>query len=394
MASIVKRIVKLLNSNRALSNIFLRKIYNFKYYPYSYIIQIDDIENRKAERIIELEPSLTFTNYYPKFHNQKEKCDTTQTPEIHLYHFNNAVIHIASSSIIVKNQLVTYRTKDERYNEGFVKIHDNDYAKVDIKNREDIEEALFLGGNGSWNWFHFLIEIMPKLTIYDKKNSQVLLVNDIVLKTPSMQKILNIVSKNNFEIKYLSSEKAYYVKNLYHINDFNHLQFNRFDNLIKSDGTSFNAKLTRNYSEVIINEITPVENLPQNIFLYRKNTHRIANNQDEILNYLVPYGFVAVCLEELSLEMQVNYFKNAKFIIGISGAAWSNLIFCRNKPKSICFIPDNAKEFSAFSNLAYIFNVDLLFQTYETNNAHHYSSNFEIDFIEFKLLFKSLINEN
>ncbi|WP_347218636.1 glycosyltransferase family 61 protein, partial [Chryseobacterium sp.] len=262
-------------------------------------------------------------------------------------------------------------------------------ARIDIKLRpEKLEEGFFLGGNGSWNWFHFLIEIMPKLTLFNGQTN-ILLVNDIVLEIPSMKKILEILAGNTYEIKYLNSEKTYFVKNLYFINDFNHVQFNRFDGLIKAEGTFYHHKITRNYSDFIVKSLSIKKELPEKIFLYRKNTHRIAENQDQIVEYLKSFGFVPVCLEELSIDEQASYFQNAKFIIGISGAAWANMLFCRNHPKAICFIPDNAKEFSAFSNLAKIFDVNYYAQLY-INEGAHTNSNFMINFDEFTELFNDL----
>ena len=257
---------------------------------------------------------------------------------------------------------------------------------------EEIDEGFFLGGNGSWNWFHFIIEILPKLVLLEPNTTKKILVSETVEMIPSMGMILNYINKGRFEVVFLKRSLSYKVGKLFYINDFNHVQFNRFDNLIKAEGTYYNMKLTTVYSDLLLNEISNIKKTPTHIFLYRKNTHRIAKNQDEIFEYLQNYGFETICMEELTFVEQVNIFRNAKFIIGISGAAWANLIFCRNKPKAICFIPSNAKDFSVFSNLAKIFDVKLFNQLYE-NNQHHYSSEFEINFVEFKKLFKSLLNE-
>lgn len=346
-----------------------------------------DIETCKSNIVKKLSNQDCFKNYFPKFSHNSEHYIETSTPEISLYLFNNAFIDITSSCIVLKDKLVTYRVKEERVNEGFVTVHNDKNAKINFKAKvEELEEGFFLGGNGSWNWFHFLIEILPKLTLFDNKYSRILLVNDIILKTPSMKKVLDIVSENKFEIKYLSSHRTYSIKKLYYINDFNHVQFNRFDKLIKAEGTFYNTGITRNFSNLVSDKLSINNNLSEKIFLYRKNTHRIAENQDQILEYLKNFGFIPVCLEELSIDEQASYFKNAKFIVGISGAAWSNMLFCRNHPKAICFVPDNAKEFTPFSNLAKIFDVDFYVQFY-ANDGVHTDSNFIINFEKFVELF-------
>lgn len=393
MATIVKKIVDFLKNNKSISNPFIKIIYNFKYKSVSKILEVKDITTFNYNIINRFFYASTFLSFYPKFIKVDEKSEQIKTPEISLYKFQNILINADSSALIFNNNLVVNRTDGERYDEGFVKTHNNDHAKVFFYNIENLDEGFFLAGNGSWNWFHFIIEILPKLLLLSKSQTNVILVSDIILQIPSMQHILEIINEKQFEIKYLDRGKTYFVKNLYHINDFNHVQFNRYDGLIKAKGTYYNKEMLCRYSDTILNKITlEKKETPTKIFLYRKNTHRIAQNQDEILDYLKNFGFIAVCLEDLAVEEQIYYFKNAKFIVGISGAAWSNLIFCRNKPKAICFIPNNVIESTVFSNLAKISNVNMLNQSYESDK-YHYSSGFNIDFSEFKLLFKTLFNE-
>ncbi|QBA22831.1 glycosyltransferase family 61 protein [Chryseobacterium indologenes] len=386
MATVIGKFVSYIKSNESLSGYFKKTVYNYKYSPTSQIVTIKDIETCKENIIQKLYSKTIFKNYVPKSLNDNEHYIETSTPEISVYLFKDALIDIHSSAVLMRNQLITYRSKDERFNEGFVTAHDGKNAKVDLKKIEELEEGFFLGGNGSWNWFHYLIEIMPKLIVFDKRYCQTILVNDIVLKIPSMKKILEILTENKFNIHYLSPDKSYRVKELYHINDFNHVPFNRFDKLIKAEGTFYNLGITRRFSHLISEKLSLVESLPEKIFLYRKNTHRVAENQDQILEYLKKFGFVPIYLEELNIEDQASYFKNAKFIVGISGAAWSNMLFCENNPKSICFIPDNAREFSVFSNLAKIFEVDFYTQLY-SNDGVHTNSNFIINFEQFVELF-------
>lgn len=388
----MKRLTKIFyagnRSNRPFSYYFWRILTKLKLN--SQTLKIKDIEECDDNVVQNLFDKKIFHNYLPKSLNSEEHYTKDLTPKISIYNFNNVYIDIYSSSIIFKKKLLVYRTANEKFDQGYVASHNETEAKIEKKAyRETIEEGFFLGGNGSYNWFHFLVELMPKLTLLNKNLTNVLLVNDIVLKTPSMQKILDIVSDNGFHVKYLTPHKTYFVKKLYHINDFNHVQFNRFDNNVSSSGTFYNPDVTQNFSDLLLEKMDIKEKLPEKIFLYRKHTHRVAKNQDQIVEYLRQFGFVPVCLEELSIEEQAGYFKTAKFIIGITGAAWSNMIFCRNNPKAICFIPQNITQFSAFSNLAKIFAVDFYIQSYE-NDGDHTNSNFIINFEKFLEIFNHI----
>jgi capsular polysaccharide biosynthesis protein len=86
-------------------------------------------------------------------------------------------------------------------------------------------------------------------------------------------------------------------------------------------------------------------------------------------------------MEDYSFTEQIQLFKNAKFIIGPTGAAWTNIIFCPSTVKCLCWMPEEINDFSAFSNLAEYSNVDLQYITFKTgihqNNLH--SANYTID---------------
>ncbi|SFN48144.1 Protein of unknown function [Chryseobacterium oleae] len=389
MAAVLNRLAPYIKSNEYLSNPIKKALYNYFYRPNSKIIKIFDIDRCRQQAVQKIFEKSNFKNYLPKRLNTEERCIETDVPEVFIYQFEDAYISIASSAIWVKDHLITYRSKGERFNEGFVTAHNNMDAKVVLKETEELEEGFFLGGNGSWNWFHFMIEMMPKMMLFDEKYTRTIFVNEIVLKIPSMQTILEIFTKNRFTVKYLNQDKTYFVKKVYYMNDFNHIQFNRFDGQIKADGTFYNAETIRRFSDKIIENLPEKTGLPTKLFLYRKNTHRIASNQDEIMDYLKEFGFVPVCLEELSIDEQASYFKNAEYIIGISGAAWTNMIFCRNHPRAISFVAENAESFTAFSNLGRIFDVDFHIQLYN-NNGLHSDSNFIINFEDFKELFRNI----
>lgn len=385
METIIKKIVHFIKNNQNISNPFVKFIFNKKYAPIQKIVKIKNIENCEDNIIKTIFPKNNFLCHLPKFNNNNTATTTIETPAIALFQFENAIIDADSSSVLYNNKLLVNKYKDERYNEGFVVWHNQENAKIKLNNIEKIENGFFLGGNGSWNWYHFLVEIAPKLLLLNIKETNKLLVSEVVLQYTSMQRIIDLL-KNDFKIIYLKRHQQYEIGKLFYINDFNHVQFNRFDGKIKSDGTYFNETLTKEFSEKIIQSFDMEKPIAENLFLYRKNTHRIAKNQDEILNFLQKYNYSPICLEEMEIEKQIQYFYHAKNIIGITGAAWTNLVFCRNQPNAICFIPENAKTFSVFSNLAKIFDVNMISQVYDSQSLHT-NSDFTIDFEKFKEIF-------
>ena len=125
------------------------------------------------------------------------------------------------------------------------------------------------------------------------------------------------------------------------------------------------------------------------IFLWRENTHRIAQNQNDVLQYLEKKGFKKIDPAKLNLKQQIEIFNSADIIIGTTGAAWTNLIFCKKNAKAIIFSPYYFNDFNAFSNLAQIFNIDLTYSYYSGNKLDHSESNFRINLEEIKSILKS-----
>ena len=72
----------------------------------------------------------------------------------------------------------------------------------------------------------------------------------------------------------------------------------------------------------------------------RKATQRRVVNEDEILEQvLMPRGFHAFMLEDMTLPEQMALFRQAKAIVGAHGAGFSNAIFSRGAPLLELFEP-------------------------------------------------------
>ena len=79
---------------------------------------------------------------------------------------------------------------------------------------------------------------------------------------------------------------------------------------------------------------------PNKIFIDRRNEknttgHRSLLNEEEIVSFLNNAGFKAIKLEETNFIDQVNIFNNAQIIVGLHGAGFANISFCKPGTKVI-----------------------------------------------------------
>ena len=82
----------------------------------------------------------------------------------------------------------------------------------------------------------------------------------------------------------------------------------------------------------------------------RKSKNRRVINENEILDNLHRQGFLAVDLEDLSVEDQIRRFASAKIVIGPHGAGLVNIIFSR-EPRLIELLPSDDFRWGHFASL-------------------------------------------
>jgi len=77
---------------------------------------------------------------------------------------------------------------------------------------------------------------------------------------------------------------------------------------------------------------------PKKIYISRKNVpsgRRPITNEDEVELLFKKHGYVTIEPQKLSIDDQISIYHSAEIIAGSTGAAFSNIIFCRPKTKLI-----------------------------------------------------------
>ena len=344
----------------------------------------------KIKAIKHLPVSEKLLNGY-KYVSKTQNNIEVDVPDLNLYILKNVIVNSQSSAIIYRENIFYEAiNENERFNEGFIKYHTKKNAIVDITEVTEIEEGFFLAGNGSFNWYHWMIEILPKMLYYKEILSKIILVDNSCKTIPTMAESLRIVTeKLNVKIIYLDKNKSYKVKNLYFINEVNKLMFNPID----PNKNTLPLYYFRQESLKLLNEkfrSNYFENKEENkkIFLDRKNTHRIAKNENEIRELLQHQNFHNIDGSKLNFSEQINTFSNAEVIVGTTGAAFTNIIFCKPKCKIIIFIPQNYRYYKFYREIGEMLDLKLSYLYYDNDDADHTKSDFIIDTNELDRLLK------
>lgn len=305
-----------------------------------------------------------------------------QGPDINLYELKNVVVCTNSSAFYTPT--LTYIERHQgieqskaKYVSGNLKRHNQSVAEIDIKVYSEINKTvLFLGGNGSFNYYHWLIEISSKLMflskdLINKYEIEAIVVNSMVAKIESFNDILRLYnSKFNLPIIFLDDSKNHKFKSIVFITTFNDVLYNSIDNKSTLDNVYFNETVLSEISRYAKNFIKNKTQLnlskpyPEKIFLVRgavSSFNKRNYNEDEILNFFKNKGFVGISPEKYSFLEQVYLFSNATHIVGPSGAFWANIIFANSNVKCISWLPSLSEQFSVYSSLAHLVGADMIF---------------------------------
>lgn len=358
---------------------------------------LDEIKNNKLENLYHANHGLSS----PPRTNMKDVPFTKPLiPETNLYSFNNVLLQTRSNNFLygLQQSLMIERVINADlnycdYTTGYLRFHNNTHALIK-KNpfrpyNEFQENVLYLGGNGSYNYYHWLIEIAPKLLfvtpqLLKKYNIQFLIVDKSIKEISPLQEILQLllIEQNlKLQIIYKNHQNLYFFKNLFYINHRNNFVFNSKEILSSIHFSYFCPVLIKNLREACLKQISfdlYQKKYPDKIFLARKFGTVRSYNQDEVLEYFEELGFTALYLEDYSFLEQVVIFNQAKFIIGPTGAAWSNIIFCQPSTQALSWLPEQIAEFSVFSTLASLTQCDMRFVLAQAENQDDPHSNYSV----------------
>jgi len=265
------------------------------------------------------------------------------------------------------------------YNTTNLIQHSMTLAKVkNYKNVYYDDEAIFLGGTFTFNYYHFLVDILSKVEFFkyipDAKN-KLIIIDEEVQKVDNLKDLLMFFLKD-YKIIFLSNNKNYYqFKKLWHISSVNYA----IPNIMPGEKYEAGfAKLSESSLQYL--RKTAFDNLDlskvriepiKKVFISRRSQYRKYNDQ-EIFETAKKYGFEEVFFEDLNIHEQIYLVNKADYIIGPTGAAWTNILFTNPGAKGLIWLSSVWGDFAIFSTLAKEIGLDLYFYIYpQTSKDFH-----------------------
>lgn len=331
---------------------------NLKWYKCLSYKEYAKINNKKYV-IIEnpTECEVCRPTYFEKDDMSITNCFTKET---YLCEVDDAKV-IGATGITISDNMALYDAfaydyEDKgRYSFGPLKAGKGGKLLIETVDCErTVERAINLCGFAATNYFHFTIEIVSKLSLLNESTDYrewPLLIDSAVTQVPQLMQLLDMVNVEKREyitVPYAASVK---VKKLVHpsmtiwmpLNVKKQSYLSLEDNVMSQRALNWIEKSASCY-------IKEQEDLL--IYLSRKDclNSRI-DNEEEVIQLLIEKGFEICYLEKMTFYEQVELFSRAKCIVGATGAAFTNVVYCHSNTIVGCIIPSEY-DFNIYSTIS------------------------------------------
>lgn len=244
---------------------------------------------------------------------------------------------LAAPDAVVRHDLVDRRTDEtpeEFYNRLTVSADDSlaTWAAGDPFEVGYVPEAAVFTDGTAFNYAHWMTEVLPRLAAFvrDPARRAVPLLIDSELHG-NLVRSIQLVAGPDVVLHRLTPDAAVRVGVLHNVSPTGYAPFKlRRDGPADfSHGLFGSAALRATIGR--LRAAAPAarrgEARPK-VFIRRKTAVRSLVNEQEIEDALLRAGFTAIAPERLSLEEQIAVYSNAAMVVGATGAAITNLLFC------------------------------------------------------------------
>lgn len=338
-------------------------------------------EAYEGERIVLEEPSERPVCIPEYFGQNNQKVEKEKSPEIYVAKLKNVNVIGGTNFLQKDNYIVSDILADDSENRidmHFGVVRRNESKNVTIVTNQVasfVEEAISLLGFASSNYYHFTVEIISRLAYIDQfkqYRDTPILIDEDVKRYNQLIEILDLF-KGEHPVKYVKKAEYINVEKLIlpsmntwmPINVKSQDLFEVSDNIIAQSAVDN----VRRAAECYLNDS---EN--RRIYLSRKNAKNARlTNAAEVEELFRDAGYEIVYTEELSYADQVRLFSSAKCIVGATGAALTNVIYCNPGTIIGCIIP-RSYNFYIYSTLAYMVDCKPIFLDAEITVKTQYVS--------------------
>ncbi|MBX3678159.1 MAG: glycosyltransferase family 61 protein [Rhodocyclaceae bacterium] len=287
-------------------------------------------------------------------------------PPIYLCTLANALVTGGTNLIRYGEAVVCHDLYDPRRDETAEELHHRTYVHssrgkiswlMPAASLARLPRAGAFTDACSANYAHWLTEVLPKVNLFcrEDSNADTPIVVDAGLH-PNLVESLRLVAGDMRRIIALAPDETVLVENLRVFSAVGYVPFGRRGRAAggHSHGLFSSLGLTALRDQLNGALAAGAGSGGVKLYLKRSADTRNAINRVEIEALLVEQGFTVIEPERLSFSEQVRMFASADIVVGVTGAAFANLIFCRPATRIVILV-SNYRQLSYWywQNIAY-----------------------------------------
>lgn len=305
------------------------------------------------------------------------KCETKQyeCPDIYIAEFHEVNVYACSDLFSIGNIAISdtfVRDKEKRYRLRGGCILKNKAGRylltISKKSDVSIDRAICMVGWAANNYYHFTFEILSRLAfidLYEKYRNWPILIDSCVIQCTQMKKLLDTVNVYRHPIIEVKEYTQIRVKELVYSSKAMWMPPNFEKGVVpQKKDYLFSKYVVENIRSIVFSQLVIQDDETEirenrNIFLSRRNckNQRLLNAY-EVEQVFRKNGYRVVYTEELDFVEQVKLFYSAKIIVGATGAAFTNLVYCQKEAIAAIIAPESHTPYY-FSNIAHMVGVKI-----------------------------------
>lgn len=264
--------------------------------------------------------------------------------------FKDCVIFPGSTSILMNGHIINdeVAASADQTSTGQLKLWDRTWLRdgqVLIKYKYQptiqIPKAIHLFKEHDRNYFHFCAELLPKLRVIERMGIDPeipLLMCDDLDRT--MYEAVDLLKHPARKVLKLRRDVPHRVNCLTYISDLA-LITDVYGAEPKPEHTFLPVDILNDIASALIGSVPMDAQSDRMLYLPRGRTRRRIVNEADLIEDLIPKRFEIVSMGDLSLKAQVSLFSSATSVVGGTGAAFTNMLWCRPGTRVVIMYPDH-----------------------------------------------------
>jgi hypothetical protein len=188
----------------------------------------------------------------------------------------------------------------------------------------EIAEAIFLMGRADENWYHLLLDTLPRYLLLDSINPNIPVLVRADLPTTSIELLRRLIPR---KLIFVEPHEKISVELLHFIA----ARSTVFDSKVENgkEQVLFSPKILAMLRDWILDNLTEDETMvfPSKIYLERRAKYRNLINQKRLTSKLAALDFEKIESTEDFFLNQAHYFARADHVIAPGGAVLANIVF-------------------------------------------------------------------